>query len=116
MTLAEARTLLDGCRAGDQRDGYSILQRLKATFQAASEADQVVLNKVVREWLVSSDAKDSYDGAWLTSQLTLTENLDLIRRLRDEAERRDDPAAPFDWDKYNRIAGRLAARGPRRRE
>ena len=110
MMLTEARELLDSCRAGDQRDRYPILRRLKATFQAVPESDRVVLNQVVREWLVSSDAKDRYDGAWLTDELGLVENIDLIRGLRDEAERRSDPAAPFDWSKYNEIAGRLTAR------
>jgi hypothetical protein len=111
MTMAEARELLDSCRVGDQRESYPILRRLKATFQAVPEGDRVVLNKVVREWLVSGDAKDRYDGAWLTDELGLVENLDLILRLRDEAERRSDPAAPFDWSKYNQVVGRLAARG-----
>lgn len=111
MTVGEARELLESCRVGDQRDGYPILRRLKATFQAAPEGDRAVLNQVVREWLVSGDAKDRYDGAWLTDELGLAENLDLIRGLRDEAERRSDPAAPFDWSKYNEIAGRLTARG-----
>jgi hypothetical protein len=69
-----------------------------------------MLNEIVREWLVSDDGKDRYDGAWLTDELGLTANLDLIRRLRDEAERRSDPVAPFDWSRYNEIAGRLAAR------
>jgi hypothetical protein len=110
MTLEEARVLLESCRRRDQRDGYVILRRLKATFEAVPQSDRAVLGQVVREWLVSGDAKDRYDGAWLTDELGLAENLDLIRRLRDEAEGRSDPAAPFDWSKYNEIAGRLATR------
>lgn len=109
MNRDEALCLLNHCRIGDQRDPFPILQCMRRVFVSASSADREVLNEIVREWLVSDDPSDRYDGAWLTDELKLTENLDLIRSLRDEAECRDDPSARFDWEKYNRIAGRLSA-------
>jgi len=109
MNRQEALDLLNDCRAGDQRDPFPILQRLRQLFVSSSSDDREVLNQVVRDWLVSDGPSDRYDGAWLTDELQLTENLDLIRKLRDEAESKDDSPARFDWEKYSRIAARLSA-------
>ena len=107
MKRDEAAALLAECRRGDRRESFPILLRMKRLFGNASAEDRGVLNGVVRDWLLSSDSTDRYDGAWLTDELGLAENLDLIRRLRDEAETRQDATAPFDWEKFNEIAGRL---------
>lgn len=107
MTRDEALALLQRCRQGDERDPYPILMRMKSVLAAASATEQGVLNGVVREWLMSDDPKERFDGAWLTDELRIVANLDLVRELRDEAESRDDPAAPYDWSKFNEIAGRL---------
>lgn len=109
MTRDEARARLQSCRDGDDRDPFPILTRMKQVIESASASDQWVLNRVVREWLVSDDPKDRFDGAWLTDELRIEANLDLVRKLRDEAESRSDPAAPYDWSKFNEIAGRLAS-------
>ena len=111
MTRDEALARLQSCREGDDRDPYPILMRMKRVFEAASTSDRQVLNEIVREWLVSDDPKERFDGAWLTDELHIEENLDLVRKLRDQAECRSDPAARYDWSKFNEIAGRLTSNG-----
>lgn len=108
MTRDEAFELLERCRRGDERDPFPILTCMRQVFESAQRADRPVLNEVVRHWLVSGDVKQRFDAAWLTDELRIRENIDLVRQLRDEAELRDDPSAPFDWSKFNEIAGRLA--------
>lgn len=107
VTRDEALALLQSYRQGDDKDWYPILVRVRWIFASASEADQAVLNDVIRGWLTSEEPKERFDAAWLTDELRIGANLDLVRKLRDEAEDRDDPAAPYEWSKFNEIAGRL---------
>ena len=115
MTGDEALALLQTCRQGDDREPYPILTRMKRVFESASESDRIALNQVIREWLLSDDPAEPFDAAWLTDELLLDANLDLVRKLRDEAESRNDPAAPYDWSKFNEIAGRLTPGGQKLR-
>lgn len=111
MTYDEAMELMQGCRDGDDREPSPILQCLKRLYDSSSDADRLALNEVVRTWLLSLDPKEHYDALFLTSECFIVENLDIIRQLRDDAELREDPAAPYEWSNYNRLAGRLIA-GP----
>jgi hypothetical protein len=55
-----------------------------------------VLNDVIREWLVSENDVDRLDGAFLTGEFRIVQNLDLIKGLRAHTEVRTDPAATYD--------------------
>jgi hypothetical protein len=109
MTRDEARELLERCRDQDDREPFPVLTCMKRILESYPN-DRVVFNEVIRTWLVSKDSKERFDGAWLTDELCLAENIDLVHELRDQAETREDPSARFDWMKFNEIAGRLTAK------
>jgi hypothetical protein len=80
---------------------------MRALIACAPAEDRPSYIAALQEWLRSNDALDRYDAGWLTDELHLTENLDVVRELRDRAQDRTDPRAPYDWSKWNDIAGRL---------
>jgi hypothetical protein len=115
MTKQEARELLERSREDDDggKNPGNALLMLRRVFERASPEERAVLNDVIREWLSSKSEADRLDGAFLTGEFRIVQNLDLIKKLRAEAERRTDPPAPYERAKYDRVAaGLLEATGP----
>jgi hypothetical protein len=108
MTIDDARSLLDRSREDyGGKDPGSAMLSLRTAFERATPQEREILNEVVREWLSGADERDRFDGAFITGEFGLTGNLDLIQSLLDEASGRDDPGAPFERARYERVVARL---------
>jgi hypothetical protein len=108
MTKREARDLLENSRDDyGGKDPSNAMLMLRRVFERALPAERAVLNDVIREWLLSENEADRFDGVFLTGEFRIVQNLDLIKKLRAEAERRNDPPAPYENAKYDRVEARL---------
>lgn len=109
MTKDEARELLEGNREDHQgKEPGGAMLKLQQLFARATPEERGVLNEVIREWLVSEHEADRFDGSFLTDEFRITENEDLIRKLRARADQRTDPMAAYERAKYDRVLSRLA--------
>ena|SRR5688572_4267331 len=112
MTKKEARELLESSSRDDYggKDPGNAMLMLRRVFERASPEERSVLNDVIREWLGSKNETDRFAGAFLTGEFRIVQNLDLVKKLRAEAERRTDPGGPYERAAYDRVAAELLER------
>jgi hypothetical protein len=62
---------------------------------------------VICEWLRAREPRRQFDALALVDRIGIQKALPILRELQSESERRSDPAAPYDWARFNRVIGRL---------
>lgn len=89
------------------KDSQAAVFRLRDRFAQLNEEEWEEAKQVVLRWIASSDESERFDGLYLVDEFAIADALPALRQLADVCERSNEPAAPYDWAKVNRIIGRL---------
>ena len=91
------------------KDAQGVTLELAKRYRALSSSERQTVDQILAEWALSSDEVLRFDALSLIDEFRIESALPSLRRLAKILEEADNPGAPYEWAKVNRIIGRLAA-------
>lgn len=117
MTPEEFRNELEAYRsdaeveAQQARDSFLAYQRLRDLFTRFDPSERELATPVVSDWLSDDDEAKRWDAVALVDDFAIAPALPALRSLAERLESSDDPGAPYEWAKVNRVIGSLSQGG-----
>lgn len=94
-----------------RKDSQSAVFALEEFYRSLSSDERSAANAVLVEWL--SDDGKRYDAMALIAEFSVVTALPALRELEARTEHSDQPSAPYDWAKVNRLIAKLSREAPR---
>ncbi len=114
MTPDEFRKEMEAYRADVEseadaaRDSFLAYQRLQTLYRRFDLEERRLASDVISDWVVSEDEAKRWDAVALIDDFAIASALPALRSLADRLESSDEPGAPYEWAKVNRVIGTLA--------
>jgi len=114
MDPDEFRTEMEAYRADVEseahaaRDSFLAYQRLQTLYRRFDLEERRLASVVIADWALSEDETKRWDALALIDDFAIASALPALRSLADRLESSDDPGAPYEWAKVNRVIGTLA--------
>jgi hypothetical protein len=97
----------DAARANENKQSQEVLLWLNARYRVLSEADRIVIDRLLSEQLSSGDETLRFDALALIREFRIVSALPALRQLADWLETEQWPGAPYEWAKVNQLIGVL---------
>ena len=94
-------------RHQESKDSQGALLELYERYALLDEAERKEVNQLLIEALEAGSETQRFDALAIINQFRIVDALEELRRLAVRLQHKDDPAAPFDLAKVNRIISRL---------
>ena len=85
------------------KDSYLALDRLRALYQKFDTQERAMADQVLAEWTLSDDEKVRFDALVLIDDYRIETSIPALRQLATRLESTNDPGAPYEQQKVNRI-------------
>lgn len=80
---------------------------LSRQYGLLDTTDRTEVDEVLSSWVLSDDLAERFDALAVISDNSVRSALPALRELSTRLERSQDPGAPYEWAKVNRIVGSL---------
>lgn len=94
-------------RAEANRQPNDALFAIAARYRRLSDENRTVVDQLLIEQLAAPDENVRFDALWLIDEFRIRSAVPALRRLADWLETQEDPGAPYEWAKVNRLIGVL---------
>lgn len=104
---ANLRQELDAAASGT-KESHTVVLELSKRYAALDPDERSAVDEVLGEWVLSDDPNLRFDAMALISDHNIRSTLPSLRRLAERLEDASAPSAPYEWNKVNRLVGRLS--------
>lgn len=114
MTPEELRQALESFRDQANREAvasktsHEAYIELTALYGRFDSDERAIAETVLIDWLESDDESKRWDAEALIRDHRVIAAIPALRALADMLEESDEPGAPYEWAKVNRLLGHLA--------
>ncbi len=117
MTLDEFREKMErfwesaNREALELKDSYLALERLHSLYRRFDSSERQLADQVVAEWVRSNEEAKRFDAVALIREFKIGRAVPALRELADDLGQSDDPGAPFEREKVERLLAEMASNG-----
>jgi hypothetical protein len=94
-------------RATSAKDSPAVLPELFAAYRSLPPTDRFAVDYILAEQVESTSESDRFDALAIVGEFRILSALPALKRLASRLENSDDPGAPYEWAKVNRLIAHL---------
>lgn len=106
----ELRQRLDSA-ARESKNPQAVVVELSRRYGDLSPNDRVVVDELIADWVLAEDEAKRFDALALIAEHRIRTAAAAVRELCRRLETSDEPSAPYEWAKANRVLGRVTEAG-----